>query len=684
MTLPRSTAAVGRAWRWTFLVLLATALPSGPAVVGAENHAAPPSNGSWIRVGLSTDEQQAAIAARDGLQVIAGGEVIVEHAPQVVVRPAGRLVHPWTYRLQAGAMREPDHAQRFAAELERATGLAPDLAFDAQTGLTRVRLGEWARRSEAESEQTRLKAAGRETWVVEEPGLIEDPALELVAAGTSQLIRSDLRIRRIDGSPVGWNGVRYRGELGLVVNRRGQLNVILHTNVEDYLRGVVPKEMGPRIYDDLEALKALTVAARSYVLHNLGEFESEGFDVCATTRCQVFGGVGVEHPLADQAIDETSGLILKASDGSPAEALYTATCGGHTEDVATVFPAKSHDYLRGVPCVEGAPKRINSRANWNLIESQVVDSLVGELGATPQQIGESFHRLMDRAGVPAADDALAGFQRDEVRRFLGSVFDLVVDPAWLAGVDPPHLDAPPLARSLHQVAVGQGAVKVAQLRRILYQAGEITGLVAGRSVAFSKLDGSGATVVRGGGEEWKLPAGTPWHWRGEGATRLTYAGDPLHLILVENQPQAILVPTRRMRSAAAAPSTKVWSEFRSDEDLVERTAREFPGFHLHSIELGTRGVSGRVGSLILKDVNGERRVFEGLPIRWFLEIPETWFEIERTASPQPGWMFQGRGWGHGVGMCQRGTYRMSLRGARFDEILDYYYTGLRLGLYDEG
>ena len=107
---------------------------------------------------------------------------------------------------------------------------------------------------------------------------------------------------------------QFRGRILIFVNDRGLLNVINELPLEEYLRGVVPKEMGPEIYDRLEALKAQTVAARTYTLKNLGEFTDEGYDICATPRCQVYGGMGNEHPLTDRAIRETAGEVLVFKD----------------------------------------------------------------------------------------------------------------------------------------------------------------------------------------------------------------------------------------------------------------------------------------------------------------------------------------------------------------------------------
>ena len=55
------------------------------------------------------------------------------------------------------------------------------------------------------------------------------------------------------------------------------------------------------------------------------------------------------------------------------------------------------------------------------------------------------------------------------------------------------------------------------------------------------------------------------------------------------------------------------------------------------------------------------------------------FDIERNARGEViGMMFFGRGWGHGVGMCQVGAYGMVLDGATYDQILKTYYSGIEL------
>ncbi len=109
--------------------------------------------------------------------------------------------------------------------------------------------------------------------------------------------------------------------------------------------------MGPKRYDEVEALKAQAVAARTYALAHRGQFETEGYDLCATPKCQVYAGFAAEDPLSNGAVDATRGLVL-ASGGAFADALFISTCGGQTENVENVFTGEAAPYLVSVDCGE--------------------------------------------------------------------------------------------------------------------------------------------------------------------------------------------------------------------------------------------------------------------------------------------------------------------------------------------
>jgi stage II sporulation protein D len=93
-----------------------------------------------------------------------------------------------------------------------------------------------------------------------------------------------------------------------------------------------------------------------------------------------------------------------------------------------------------------------------------------------------------------------------------------------------------------------------------------------------------------------------------------------------------------------------------------------------------RGESDRLISTQIIGTTG-RSTVAALRLRTLLSLRDSLFsfDIERNAAGSVvGAMFFGRGWGHGVGMCQVGAYGMALAGARYDEILKKYYSGIEL------
>ncbi|MBE8954406.1 MAG: SpoIID/LytB domain-containing protein [Quinella sp. 2Q5] len=121
---------------------------------------------------------------------------------------------------------------------------------------------------------------------------------------------------------------------GVRLNKvRDTLTVINLVPTEEYLRGVVAKEMMPSY--PLEALKAQTVAARSFAMKNRSRHETEGFDLCATTHCQVYDGYA-EFDAVNRAVEETRGRVLMFKN-KIADANFHTDSGGMTENVADVW-----------------------------------------------------------------------------------------------------------------------------------------------------------------------------------------------------------------------------------------------------------------------------------------------------------------------------------------------------------
>lgn len=137
----------------------------------------------------------------------------------------------------------------------------------------------------------------------------------------------------------------YDGELTLTRTKTGKINVILALPVEEYLRGVVPSEIGNT--SPAEALKAQAVAARSETMTALaeGNYAGDGYDICSDVNCQVYSGIAKRTEATDDAIRATRGVILSYG-GKPIPAYYASNCGGFSEDVANVWPSRD----RGIPC----------------------------------------------------------------------------------------------------------------------------------------------------------------------------------------------------------------------------------------------------------------------------------------------------------------------------------------------
>lgn len=159
------------------------------------------------------------------------------------------------------------------------------------------------------------------------------------------------------GFYLSYDGKNYRGSLEIRLSANGSLIVINELPVEQYLYGVVPREI-PASFS-AEALKAQAVAARTYTYANLSKHMTNGYDLCSTTHCQVYGGVGQEDVRTNNAVDQTRGEVL-TYDGKLISALYHASSGGHTENAENVWTTPL-PYLKGVEDYD----QDFPRYNWN-------------------------------------------------------------------------------------------------------------------------------------------------------------------------------------------------------------------------------------------------------------------------------------------------------------------------------
>ena len=105
----------------------------------------------------------------------------------------------------------------------------------------------------------------------------------------------------------------------------------------------------------------LAVAVRTYALKNLGRHTKDGFDFCTSTHCQRYQSV-IEPTVrtnsrtqaetemrAVAAVRDTAGEVLRDERAVLVDSYFSASCGGMTANMQTLWGGSGSAYLRGVP-----------------------------------------------------------------------------------------------------------------------------------------------------------------------------------------------------------------------------------------------------------------------------------------------------------------------------------------------
>lgn len=194
----------------------------------------------------------------------------------------------------------------------------------------------------------RISAAQGAEWLFRSEGR----GFQMVGPGENVVLRGTVRLAPDGEGAITHDGVAYRGEIEVFVSSSGGLSVVNVIDLESYLRGVVPKEIGPRSNSEIEAVMAQAVAARTYVLARGGGRERGDFDLHSTIADQAYGGRDVEDPTSDHAVLETAGLVA-FHNGRPIDAYFSSCCGGRTEDRREVWGLDPEPYLISVQDTPG-------------------------------------------------------------------------------------------------------------------------------------------------------------------------------------------------------------------------------------------------------------------------------------------------------------------------------------------
>ena len=680
-----------------------------------------------IRVGLDT------LAMEWVVSLEGGGQVLTLEGKPILKLQEGEKLRLWwdskgeadptdEFRVQVGGPLNDKDADLLMKRL-KALNEVPERVPVPDGGSWRVLLGHFERAQEAEPTLDKLGALNfQELWVATEKRKGKPQTGRALYAITERYERRPLPSAGVELRPAGdlttlVGKGRYRGRMVIFPNAQGHLSVVNTLDLETYLRGVVPREMGAWEYPALEALKAQAVAARTYAYANRGKRAKEGFDLVDTVADQVYGGRDGEQPLTDRAVAETAGLIA-TYQGRPIEALFMADAGGATIDNTLVF-GDGHPYLKGVSSYAQTPMTLPFRGlaapagdgawlSWELLRlagaglvpmgllegprmtqparsadlRAATAGLAQRLGrpepAAPGETGQGLYLWMARSlgfgevvdGMERPQDAAYFLEEDLTRirepqdRLLAAFLirrGLVPAAAW-------HETAPPtLAQALRVLG---------RLWQDLEPADFLEGTLLRDGTVRVKNGGPGPLALA---QPLLLAEEAPG-----GSLRLVSRSD----IQVGDRVKWLPAPggspvlVRRLDMDGASLDrynpTAHWKVEIKESELADRLQARAGFKAISTLEL-THNDQGRVVELVIRDARNRPHRFKGMHIRGILGLKDNVFRLIPVGqAPERRWIAYGRGWGHGVGMDQTGAYGLALEGATFDTILKHYYTGIDL------
>ena len=360
-----------------------------------------------------------------GFGVMVVGAGLVAGRPVAAASPAGDVHTHGGVRPVRAVPRAPDREAWIALEARAATVPA------SATGPWQIAIDSGRRRF--------VTGEGGERWRIERRGL----RLRVAGDGSDATPWRDgpfVARPRDAGSVIDVRGTRYRGELWFTATDSGIL-VVNRVPVEDYLRGVVPLELGSRDLGDLAALEAQAIAARSYAYTRVSPAGSPppagGWHMTATVQFQRYGGADVEHPVVNRAVDATAGLVLRFGN-RVIDAPYCSACGGRTAGAREAWrEARDRPWLQPVDDIDPRTGRpycdLSPRNRWRAEISQsvigaAVERTLRNAGATTVR-PVTIHgvRVGERLPSGRAGSLVVGTDRGEVRIGTHTLRDLLRD-----------------------------------------------------------------------------------------------------------------------------------------------------------------------------------------------------------------------------------------------------------------
>jgi len=689
-----------------------------------------------IRIGLGTNLKDIRVSSSSGMKIYevdTGYKLVADDADEVWIKGGGEKLTEKFVVLLAHA-KEREEAEQLAADIRDKIGgkitVTEDLEAEA-AGIFEVKTGDFMTRGDALAKIAELTAAGMKDVWIEREEIVEQPSrpIWMLQAGELKPLGRESVIYFIPANPQSFltlNGRSYRGFLVMQGSPKG-IVLINFVNIEDYLKSVVPGELSPGQFNALEALKAQAVAARTYALKNMGQFGSQGYDLVSTPRSQLYLGMSAEHPLSTRAVEETAGEVITFR-GKLINALYTSTCGGRTEDAEKVFAGRAVPYLKSVECASEkqqewrieakspvAPITVDGR-NASLDVAYLLGLGIVPMGAEPLD----FHKdatfdeavewirdarrsvgVKDPGFVPDSSalnfvslarlfvEAFDWTDRIEELLLPGEVDFILKDLPKVQGKDrrplayglqaglfPASVRAGDPLRPVSRAELAMALARVVKDQRDFFKTG--TFRAAGKGTIEVGLDYERKTLALSNHVRLLQTIEGETFF----ATRLTLLGGE-NLRWLEREGQvAYLEVFYPPNSNVLDRSSRFnrWQVRKTREELEERISQSYAIGGLVDIDVRSRGDSGRATEIVLNGADKSVSV-HGFQIRAALGLRDTLFVVDRTFDEDGSvdqFTFSGRGWGHGVGLCQVGAYGLAVAGGTYQEILKKYYSGVKI------
>lgn len=689
-----------------------------------------------IRVGLGVNLSDIKITSSSGMKIYeinSRYKLIAENVEEAWIRGRKEKLTQ-KYIIQVAQSKDQEEAELIAQDLrtkiEQKVFVTND-EEEGRQGTFQVKVGDFLTRGDALDYIVKLNQIGvKEPWIIrEEITEEESKPLWILVNDELKSLHDETLLYFIPSNPesfLSFNDRDYRGLFVLKATRKGIVLVNI-LNIEEYLKAVVPSELSPYDFHEIEAHKAQAVAARTYAFKKLGSKEELGFDLRDTPDSQFYKGMNAEHPFSSRAVEETRGEVAFYK-GRLIDALYTSTCGGMTEDVEEIFMGPALPYLRATECVYDKQKEWLLRSSHTFLPIYIEEKNIAmeiaslsSLGIIPGESDPLYYRqeatfeeavdwiskarillgkkenTFSSAPSPLNFTTLAhlivqGFEWQErvdnlllesEAKFILKNIDGTDGQeknyiAYLiqSGIFPDSDQMVRLDRPLRKGELALYLWKVIQTYDGLIRQGEYKEL-AGDKIVLETPEGDEEFsllpdffLVRNFGGEYTF-ASQVYLLGGE---RIRWIGGEEGIRFLE----VIYPPHSNILDRSSIYHS--WQARKSKQALEKRVNQFYPVGELIDLVPQKRGKSRRIVELLIKGSKTEV-VVKGLRIRRVLGLRETLFVIERVyddTGQLTHFVFNGRGWGHGVGLCQVGAFGMARVGADYKNILKKYYQGIKI------